>query len=86
MELGDLAIFVLLGVVIIMAVVTAEVSELLYAALGLLGMCVSLGILYWLLFAPYVAVFQLAIYAGAVVVLFVSVIMLTRRDKENEQK
>jgi len=28
-----------------------------------------------------VAVFQLAVYAGAVVVLFVSVIMLTRRDK-----
>lgn len=81
MDPGDLASFILLGAVVVMAVVTVEVGELLYAALGLLGMCVSLGILYWVLFAPYVAVFQLAIYAGAVVVLFVSVIMLVRRER-----
>lgn len=81
MDPGDLATFILLGSVVVMAVVTVEVGELLYAALGLLGMCVSLGILYWVLFAPYVAVFQLAIYAGAVVVLFVTVIMLVRREK-----
>jgi len=63
-----------------MAVFAVEAGELLHAALGLLGMCVALGILYWTLFAPYVAVFQLAIYGGAVVVLFVAVIMLTRRE------
>jgi len=79
--LEDLAHLILLATTIVMAVLTVEAKELLYSALGLLGMSVSLGILYWLLFAPYVAVFQLAVYAGAVVVLFVSVIMLTRRDK-----
>ena len=81
MLLEDLAHLVLLAAVVVMAVLTVEAEELLYSALGLLGMSVALGILYWLLFAPYVAVFQLAVYAGAVVVLFVSVIMLTRRER-----
>ena len=81
MPLEDLAHLVLLAVVVVMAVLTVEAEELLYSALGLLGMSVALGVLYWLLFAPYVAVFQLAVYAGAVVVLFVSVIMLTRRER-----
>lgn len=82
MLLEDLAHLFFLAVAIVMAVLTVEAEELLYAAMSLLGMCVSLGILYWLLFAPYVAVFQFAIYAGALVVLFVSVIMLTRRGEE----
>jgi len=81
LPLEDLAHLVLLAVVVVMAVLTVEAEELLYSALGLLGMSVALGVLYWLLFAPYVAVFQLAVYAGAVVVLFVSVIMLTRRER-----
>jgi len=81
LPLEDLAHLILLAFVIVMAVLTVEAEELLYSALGLLGMSVALGILYWLLFAPYVAVFQLAIYAGAVVVLFVSVIMLTKRER-----
>lgn len=81
MPLEDLAHLVLLAAVVVMAVLTVEAEELLYSALGLLGMSVALGVLYWLLFAPYVAVFQLAVYAGAVVVLFVSVIMLTRRER-----
>lgn len=79
MLLGEFVQLLLLTTVIVMAVLTVEAQELLYAALSLLGMCVALGILYWLLSAPYVAVFQLAIYAGAIIVLFVSVIMLTRR-------
>ncbi|RJS89668.1 hypothetical protein DRO56_00080 [Candidatus Bathyarchaeota archaeon] len=78
--LEDLAHLVLLALAIVMGVLTVEAEELLYAAMSFLGMCVALGILYWLLHAPYVAVFQLAIYAGALVVLFVSVIMLTRRE------
>jgi len=81
LPLEDLAHLILLAAVVVMAVLTVEAEELLYSALGLLGMSIALGILYWLLFAPYVAVFQLAVYAGAVIVLFVSVIMLTRRER-----
>jgi NADH:ubiquinone oxidoreductase subunit 6 (subunit J) len=41
---------------------------------------VCLGGLYWTLYAPYVGLFQMLIYGGAVVVLFVSVIMFVRSD------
>jgi NADH:ubiquinone oxidoreductase subunit 6 (subunit J) len=41
-------------------------------------MAICLGGLFWTLNAPYVALFQMLIYGGAVVVLFVSVIMFVR--------
>ena len=40
-------------------------------------MNVSIGILYYMLGAPMVALFQLAIFAGAIVVFFVIAIMFT---------
>jgi len=40
-------------------------------------MCITIGVIFWLLNAPYVAVFQLLIYAGAIVALFIAAIMLT---------
>lgn len=74
---------VIVAVTLIFAVLTASLRNLLYAALCFGGMCISLGALYWTLFAPYVGLFQMLIYGGAVVVLFVSVIMFTRGE-ENE--
>jgi len=44
-------------------------------------MCVAIGAIFWLLNAPYVAVFQILIYAGAVVVLFIATVMLTTRKE-----
>jgi NADH:ubiquinone oxidoreductase subunit 6 (subunit J) len=40
-------------------------------------MCIAIGGIFWLLNAPYVSVFQILIYAGAVVAIFVAAIMLT---------
>jgi NADH-quinone oxidoreductase subunit J len=77
----DLLHLILLGTIILMAFIVAEAEDMLYAVLGLLGMCVSIGLLYWVLSAPYVAVFQLAIYGGAVIVLLISVVMLTRGEE-----
>ena len=64
-------------VIIVFAILTASLRNLLYSALCFGGMCISLGALYWTLSAPYVGLFQMLIYGGAVVVLFVSVIMFT---------
>lgn len=66
---------------IFFATLVVEFEDLLYAIVCLGVMCICIGGLYWLLFAPYVALFQMLIYGGAVVVLFVTVIMLTRRSK-----
>jgi len=63
----------------IFAILTVELKDLLHTVLSLAAMAISLGALFWLLNAPYVAVFQILVYAGAVVVLFVAAVMLTRR-------
>ena len=60
----------------------AELRDLMKAALCLGGMCICIGGLYWTLYAPYVALFQMLIYGGAVVVLFVSVIMFIRGTED----
>ena len=66
---------------VLLAIITVELENMLHAVLGLCGMFIILGMLYWLLNAPYVAVFQLLIYAGAVIVLFIAIIMLTKREE-----
>jgi NADH:ubiquinone oxidoreductase subunit 6 (subunit J) len=45
-------------------------------------MGITIGLLFAILNAPYVAVFQLLIYAGAVIALFISVVMVTKRGSE----
>lgn len=75
----DLVQIVLLVLVCVLAVLAIELPDLLYAIISLGGMAVTVGSLFWLLHAPYVAVFQVLVYAGAVVVLFIAAIMLTKR-------
>jgi NADH:ubiquinone oxidoreductase subunit 6 (subunit J) len=62
---------------VIFAVFTIEVKNVLHAVIGFCGMCVTIGGLFWLLNAPYVSVFQILIYAGAVVAIFLAAVMLT---------
>ncbi len=69
----------LLILVCILAVLAIELPDLLYAIISLGGMAVTVGSLFWLLNAPYVAVFEILIYAGAVIVLFIAAVMLTKR-------
>lgn len=64
-----------------LALLTVEVKDILYAILSFCGMCIVVGAIFWLLNAPYVAVFQVLIYAGAVVALFIAAVMLTTRKE-----
>lgn len=66
---------------VVFALLTVELRDILYAILSFCGMCVAIGALFWLLNAPYVAVFQLLIYAGAIVALFIATVMLTTRKE-----
>jgi NADH-quinone oxidoreductase subunit J len=72
----------LIVAVVVLAALTVELRNLMHAVICLGGMCVMMGILFGILNAPYVMVFQLLIYAGAVMVFFLSVIMLTERGKK----
>jgi len=81
MPLADLLQIVLIFIMVIFAILTVELPDLLHAVIALCGMSIVIGILFWLLYAPYVAVFQLLVYAGAVVVLFIAAVMLTTRKE-----
>ena len=67
---------------VFLAVLTVELKDMLHAVICFCGMCVTVGTLFWLLNAPYVAVFQLLVYAGAMMVLFLATVMLTVREEK----
>jgi NADH:ubiquinone oxidoreductase subunit 6 (subunit J) len=66
---------------IVLALAAVELRDILHAIISFCGMCIMIGALFWLLDAPYVAVFQLLIYAGAIVALFTATVMLTTRKE-----
>ena len=77
---------VLVAIAVIFALLAVKVKNIIHALLFFALMSVSIAALYFYLNAPYVGVFQLMIYAGAVVVLFLSAVMLTVRAKERRDK
>jgi len=77
----DWIILLLLALIIISAVLSVEHPNLVYAVLFLLVVNVLLSIIYYLMGAPFVAFFQIFIYAGAIIVFFLITIMLTHGGK-----
>ena len=78
------AIYGLLILVVIFSILAMEDKDLLHSALYLAGSAITLGLIYLALFAPWVAFFQLAVYAGAVTILLVAAVALTTRSGTGE--
>src|SRR5213079_2174311 len=57
----------------------------LYSAISLIGVFISLAGLYVTLAAPFIAAVQVIVYAGAIMVLVVFVIMLLNVEDEERQ-
>lgn len=72
---------VLMVLTVLLALCAIEAKTALHGVIYFCGMCISIGGLFWLLNAPYVAVFQILIYAGAVVAIFLAAVMLTTRKE-----
>src|SRR5579863_7084288 len=53
-----------------------------YSALSLIVVLASVAVMYLLLEAPFIAMIQVIVYAGAIMVLFVLVIMLLNAGRE----
>jgi NADH-quinone oxidoreductase subunit J len=70
-------IILILSLVLVSALFAVTSRNIVYAVIALLSTNVTLGIAYYMMGAPTVALFQLAIFAGAVVVFFVITVMLT---------
>jgi NADH-quinone oxidoreductase subunit J len=78
----DLPIFILLGVVSVGAALGLLLSRnAIYAALFLVLNFGTIAVFYLLLNAPFLAVIQVSVYAGAIMVLFLFVIMLLGAER-----
>ena len=74
--------FAFAGFAVASAVSLVVQTHPISSALSLIGVMVSLAVLYFLLGAEFIAAAQLIVYAGAIMVLFVFVIMLLNAGSE----
>ena len=74
-------IFLIVGAVILVAgFLVVTVRNLVHAALWLVVTLFGVAILYALLNASFLAVVQVVVYIGAIAILFIFAVMLTRRQ------
>jgi NADH-quinone oxidoreductase subunit J len=74
--------FVFAGLAIACAISLVYHKNPLYGAISLIGVFVALSCIYITLAAPFIAAVQILIYAGAIMVLVVFVIMLLNLDED----
>lgn len=74
--------FVFAGFAIMCAISMVYHKNPLYSAISLVGVFLSLSCIYITLAAPFIAAVQVLIYAGAIMVLVVFVIMLLNLDED----
>jgi NADH-quinone oxidoreductase subunit J len=82
MTLPVILFFVCAAIAVASSVVLIVAREPIHSALALILVMVSLAVLYLLLGAPFIAAVQIIVYAGAIMVLFVFVIMLLNAGAE----
>jgi NADH-quinone oxidoreductase subunit J len=85
----DLPLFYLFGAIVVAAsVLVIGQRSPIYSVMLLIASVVALAGLYVLLDAPFVAVIQIIIYAGAILVLFLFVVMLLnlRQDEFSPER
>ncbi|MGD2100853.1 MAG: NADH-quinone oxidoreductase subunit J [Acidimicrobiia bacterium] len=85
--MAEALLFVVMGLVALAGAVTVVMSRNpVYSAMGLLGTLLSVAVLYVVQLAHLVAAVQVIVYAGAVLTLFLFVIMLIGVDKEERRE
>lgn len=82
MSLPFLLFFVCGVLAVTGAILLIWAKEPIHSALSLVLVMVSIAVLYLLLGAPFIAAIQIIVYAGAIMVLFVFVIMLLNAGAE----
>jgi NADH-quinone oxidoreductase subunit J len=73
------------GIAIGSAIAVVAQRNPLYSAISLIGVFISLACLYVMLAAPFLAAVQVIVYAGAIMVLVVFVIMLLNVEQEERR-
>lgn len=80
--MGNLLLFSILAIIAITSALGMVVSRnAVYSALFLILNFVTIGVFFLVLNAPFIAMVQIIVYAGAIMVLFLFVIMLLGAEK-----
>src|ERR1700734_3363854 len=82
MSLPFLVFFFCAGIAVLGALTLILAKEPIHSALALVTVMISLAVLYLMLGAEFIAAVQIIVYAGAIMVLFVFVIMLLNMGVE----
>lgn len=72
--------FVVAAVILISAFMVVTSRNLVHAALWLVSTLFGVAVLYTMLNAGFLAVVQVVVYIGAIAILFIFAVMLTRRE------
>src|ERR1700704_2165376 len=79
----DVILFLIFAIIAVVSAVNVVVqTHPISSAISLIGVMGSLAVLYLLLGAEFIAMAQIIVYAGAVMVLFIFVIMLLNTGEE----
>ena len=73
-----MALIIVLALTVVCATLSVTMPNIVYGVVFLLCTNITLAIVYYMVGAPTVALFQLAIFAGAVVVFFIITVMFTK--------
>ncbi len=80
MDASQVIFFLSAALILVSAVLVVTVRNLVHAALWLIATLFGVAMLYVLLEAGFLAVVQIVVYIGAIAILFIFAVMLTRRD------
>ena len=80
--LETVAFYIFAGILLVAALLAVTLRHPVYSVLCFLASMFSLAVLFWLLKAYFVSVVHITVYAGAILVLFLFVLMLLGYDKE----
>jgi len=83
--MADLVFLAMMVVTVGGTIVALEAEEIIYGAISLAGSMFGVATLFFLLDAPYVAVFQITVYVGAVAVLILFTVMLVSQEKWSKE-
>src|SRR3954447_21535295 len=81
---GNALFFLFAGFAIMCAISMVYHRNPLYSAISLVGVFIALSCIYITLAAPFIAAVQILIYAGAIMVLVVFVIMLLNLEEDRQ--
>jgi NADH:ubiquinone oxidoreductase subunit 6 (subunit J) len=78
--MADVAFLALTVITIGSAIAALEMRSLIYGSIALMGSLGGIAGFFLLLDAPFVALFQLAVYVGSIAVLILFTVMLVKRE------